>query len=128
MVSGFNRLGYKTYQDALASILTKSKSVHKLWLNLHEFVVNDFVNSEEVAEIMFQKLYQDFVSEQKAKDKYPDFKTIKAKQFPMDWKIRCSLDETDLEYSFQYEQTQVIEDEAPEEVLELIDLWSFCCN
>ena len=122
MVSGFNRLGYKTYQDALASVLTKSKSVHKLWLNLHEFVVNDFVNCEEVAEIMFQKLYQDFVSEQKAKDKYPDFKTIKAKQFPIDWKISCSLDETDLEYSFQYEQTQVIEDEAPEEVQELIDL------
>ena len=81
-------------------------------------MVNDFINSEEVAEIMFQKLYQDFVSEQKAKDKYPDFKTIKAKQFPIDWKIICSLDETDLEYSFEYEQTQFIDD-APEEMIDL---------
>ena len=121
MVSCFKGLGFITYQEALTSVLTKSKSVQKLWSNLHELVVNDFDNSAEVAEIMFQKLYQDFVSEQKVKDKYPEFKTILAKKFPIEWKITCRLDETDLEYRFKYDQTQIMDD-AHEEVEELIDL------
>ena len=121
MMSCFKRLGFKTYQDALASVLAKSKNVQKLWFNLHELVVNDFNNSAEVAEIMFQRLYQDFVSEQKVKDKYPEYKSILAKKFPDDWKIKYRLDETDLEYSFKYEQTQVIDD-VHEEAQELIEL------
>ena len=121
IVCSFRRLGFKTYQGALESILSKSKSVQKLWSNLHEFVVNDFVNSAEVAEIMFLKLYQDFVSEQKTKDKYPDFKTILAKKFPIDWKIRCTLDETALEYYFEYDQYSVTKS-ASKEVPEVIDV------
>ena len=86
---------------------------------MHEFVTNDFHNCAEVAEVMFRRLYQEFISKQKEREKYPDYKSILAKRFPHDWTIISIIDGVELKYNFEYENKHIQMEEEGEEIIEV---------
>ena len=118
MVTSFKRLGYSTYQEALTSVLNKSCSVQKLIANLHSFVVNDFCNSCEVSELMLSRLYNQFVSTQQSKEKYPEYSCLLEKKYPQDWLIRSTVDGESVEFQFAYSRVSL--EERREEEAEII--------
>ena len=119
IITSFQRLGFNSFQEALAIILVKSKNVQKLFFNMHEFVTNDFHNCAEVAEVMFRRLYQEFISKQKEREKYPDYKSILAKRFPHDWTIISFIDGVELKFNFEYENKHIRMEEEGEEIIEV---------
>merc|ERR1712126_103516 len=104
LVTCFQILGFNSYQESLKTILDTSKNVQNINTNLHEFIVNSFPNCSLVAELMFCSLYKQFVAVQKVKEKYPEYKSILAKKFPSDWKVKSQIDGETLEYSFDFEK------------------------
>ena len=116
MVISFQKQGFSSYQEALQSILNKSSNVQALWTHLHAFVVNDFCNCGEVTELMFSRLYHQFVSSQptKNKGKYPEYSRLLEKKYPIDWVVKSNLDGASLEFLFNYVHVNKEEKEEQE--------------
>ena len=120
-VSCFRKLGFNHYQDALKLILDKSKNVQKLYSNLHSFVVNDFHDCGQLTEVMFSRLYFNFVQQQKEKEKYPEFQSILSKKFPIKWIVKQEVDGIKLESDISFEKIVLSqkEEERSSDVIEV---------
>jgi len=120
IVESFRRSGIVNYDAVLQEILDKSKTVQNLQRNLQTFLINDFLCPSLLMEILFQQLYEKFVSQQSQKEKYPNYQSILSKKFPENWSVKSEIDGTVLEYKFFVEQIEVSKNSEPE-LIEIVD-------